>query len=94
MSDIYKMLMELQNEPSTLKKVEILENYKSVYAKHFFSYTLNDVKYGIKKTPSYTTVKESEVNFGDMLVLLDKLGSRELTGNAALDAVSTLLFVY
>ena len=84
--NLYTMLMELQNEPSTLKKVEILEKYKSVYAKHFFTYTLNDVKYGIKKTPSYTPVKESEVNFGDMLNLLDKLGSRELTGNAAIDA--------
>ena len=89
--NLYTMLMELQNEPSTLKKVEILEKYKSVYAKHFFTYTLNDVKYGIKKTPSYTPVKESEVNFGDMLNLLDKLGSRELTGNAAIDAVSNLL---
>lgn len=91
MSDIYKMLQELQNEPSTNKKVEILEAYKSVYAKQFFIYTLNDVKYGIKKTPSYIPVMESEINFGDMLVLLDKLSSRELTGNAAIDAVSNLL---
>ena len=91
MSDIYKMLQELQNEPSTNKKVEILEAYKSVYAKQFFLYTLNDVKYGIKKTPTYTTLIESEINFGDMLNLLDKLSSRELTGNAAIDAVSNLL---
>ena len=91
MSDIYKMLQELQNEPSTNKKVEILEAYKSVYAKQFFLYTLNDVKYGIKKTPSYIPVMESEINFGDMLVLLDKFSSRELTGNAAIDAVSNLL---
>ena len=91
MTNIYKMIVELQNEPSTLKKVEIINKYKSVYAKHFFAYTLNDVKYGLKKTPSYTPVKESEVNFGDMLNLLDKLGSRELTGNAAIDAVSNLL---
>ena len=91
MIDIYNMLMELQNEPSTLKKVEILEKYKSVYAKHFFVYTLNDVKYGLKKTPSYTPVKESEINFGDMLNILDKLSSRELTGNAAIDAVANLL---
>lgn len=91
MTDIYKMLQELQNEPSTLKKVEILENYKSVYAKQFFYYTLNDVKYGIKKTPSYISVKESEVSFGDMIELLDKLAARELTGNAAIDAVANLL---
>ena len=49
MSDIYKMLQELQNEPSTNKKVEIIEAYKSVYAKQFFLYTLNDVKYGIRR---------------------------------------------
>ena len=61
MSDIYKMLQELQNEPSTNKKVEILEAYKSVYAKQFFLYTLNDVKYGIKKTPTYNTMIESEI---------------------------------
>ena len=91
MTNIYKMLQELQNEPSTLKKVEILENYKSVYAKQFFYYTLNDVKYGIKKTPAYNPVKESEVSFGDMIELLDKLSARELTGNAAIDAVANLL---
>lgn len=91
MTNLYEMLQELKNEPSTLKKVEILENYKSVYAKQFFYYTLNDVKYGIKKTPAYNPVKESEVSFGDMIELLDKLAARELTGNAAIDAVANLL---
>lgn len=91
MTNLYKMLQDLQRETSTLKKVEILENYKSIYAKTFFYYTLNDRKYGVKKTPSYTPVKESTINFGDMIDLLDKLSSKELTGNAAIEAVSSLL---
>ena len=91
MSDIYKMLQELQNEPSTNKKVEIIEKYKSEEAKLFFTYTLNDVKYGIKKTPVYRTKESGGCTFNDMLHLLDSLANRVVTGNAALDAVSILL---
>ena len=91
MSMLYAMLQELQNEPSTNKKVEIIEKYKSEEAKLFFTYTLNDVKYGIKKTPVYRTKESGSCTFNDMLHLLDSLANRVVTGNAALDAVSILL---
>ena len=91
MSMLYAMLQELQNEPSTNKKVEIIEKYKSEEAKLFFTYTLNDVKYGIKKTPVYRTKENGSCTFDDMLHLLDSLADRVVTGNAALDAVSILL---
>lgn len=91
MSMLYAMLQELQNEPSTNKKVEIIEKYKSEEAKLFFTYTLNDVKYGIKKTPVYRTKENGSCTFDDMLHLLDSLANRVVTGNAAIDAVSILL---
>ena len=88
---IYNMLNELQNEPSTLKKVEILEKYKSDEAKKVFAYTLGSANYGIKKTPAWSPVKESRVTFDAMIDLLNKLAERGLTGNDAINAVSVLL---
>ena len=91
-STVYRLVQNLSNEPSTNARIEMLQAAKEdtdVLA--FFTACLGSLKYGVKKIPAYVPVKQSNVQMKDLLDLLDDLAYRNLTGNAAKDAVKKML---
>jgi DNA ligase-1 len=94
MNKIYEILQEINNENSTNKKVEILNKYKdNELLKKVFYYTYNKMyNFYIKKLPKVSTHKgELTIEDEEVWNLLDSLRNREITGNAARDAVEYML---
>jgi|APSaa5957512576_1039674.scaffolds.fasta_scaffold02665_4 ATP-dependent DNA ligase len=71
------------------EKLAILNEHKdNELLKQVFKYALDPmITFGIKKIPSYLNAEES-YNLEDSFITLELLISRELTGNAAIDALS------
>ena len=93
MATLYEIISELKSTNSSIKKLSILNEQKdNLDLQTFFKYVLHPLKkFGVKKTPAYTPLEKSEKSFHDGITLLDKLNNRELTGNAAINAVADYL---
>jgi DNA ligase-1 len=85
-----KLIKDLEANGSTLKKAELLKNFKNkALLKEVLFYTLNpEFNYYIKKLPELKTGKNSfEWGWQYLVVLYDALNSREYTGHAAIKYV-------
>ena len=91
-STVYSLVQNLSNEPSLNARIEMLQQAREdVDALTFFRACLDGRKYGIKKIPAHSPAKKSSVTMDDLLALLDDLALRNVTGNAAKDAVKKML---
>lgn len=91
-STVYSLVQNLSNEPSLNARIEMLQKAKDdqdVLA--FFDACLNAKKYGVKKIPAHSPAGKSDIGMDGLLSLLDSLASRQLTGNAAKEAVKKTL---
>lgn len=89
---VFQILEELRNTSSTREKVEILEkNRDTKHLREVLYYTLNtSLTFGIKKIPYYKSF-DTTLALDDVFPLLEDLISRNITGNAAKNAVLSLL---
>jgi ATP-dependent DNA ligase len=89
---ILSIIEELANEPSTNAKVSILQREKdNKLLKRVFQLAYNPmVTYGIKQIPHYTTSGKN-VSLNDTLDELQPFIARQVTGNNAIDRLTTLL---
>ncbi|MBZ4649281.1 hypothetical protein [Thermosipho sp. (in: thermotogales)] len=93
--EAFNALEELGKTNSTKVKAEILRSYKSnEYLKQMLKLSLDPyLTFGIKKLPE-CTVKSSKISakkFDELSDMLTRLANRELTGNAARNAVEKFL---
>lgn len=90
--DAFTALEQVGNESSTNGKQEILKQHEGneVLKTLLFSAYSPFIQYNIKKIPTVTSrVSEpTEDNYSDFLELLVQLSKREITGNAAIDALT------
>lgn len=88
-------LEKLEKTGGKNDKISILqEQYDNTYLKQMLIYTYNPFKrYGVKKWGEVHTLdtKENVGHFVEFIRILDKLESRELTGNAALRSIEMML---
>lgn len=87
------VLEALKSESSTNKKITILKENKDVpYLKKILDLATNkSITFGIRDIPEYKTTENPSSTFKDFEDLCSKLSSRELTGNAAKQAIETFL---
>lgn len=95
MNHITTTLNRLRETNSTNEKKKILEETKSELFEKIFVQAYNSfINFGVTKIDTnmilYST-SEPEGWFDDMFQLLDKLATREITGNRARDAVKQLM---
>ena len=82
----------LQNEPSSKEKVSILKESYDPILKRMFEYALDHKRYHVVKLPTITREQSSTTpSETEFFGLLDKLHDGTLSGNAAIDAVTTYL---
>ena len=91
-----KLIKDLESNASTLKKAELLKNFKNqTLLKEVLFYTLNpEYNYFIKKLPKMKTGvvgADFKIAWYAIKVLLDSLNAREITGNAAIKAAVDIL---
>lgn len=89
---IYNIIKQLENESSTNKKIEILQQYKNnEELKEFFYLTLSpEETFYIKKIPKYIAgVENQDIKWG--MKSLSCLSNRTYTGNAGVDYLKNLL---
>lgn len=83
-----EVINQLEATKSTKEKANILEQHisnKDLF--HFFNYSLNPyLKFNIRKVPKYVH-KEVKYELQDAYILLDKLNTREVSGNKAKEEV-------
>ena len=91
--DLYDIIQNISNTSSSLEKIKILEENKTnKELLKFFIYALDISKvYNVVKLPKWKDNFKDDVSFEDSISLLDKLASRELTGNSAKFAVENLM---
>lgn len=89
---IKNILNEIATESSTNKKVEILANYKDNKLLEKVLYMANSprIKFYIKQIPIYQN-NIATIDLPTALDKLNKLSSREITGNAAISFLSDIL---
>lgn len=90
MNDLLSKLTEIGNS-GTNQKIDLLAKL-SLEHQEIITYMLDPYRmYGIRKTMEFGSPNsESSVNWNDVKIILDKLASRELSGNEALNAVYDL----
>ena len=86
---IIKLIKDLETNGSTLKKAELLKNFKNkAFLKEVLFYTLNpEFNYYIKKLPKMDFIgigKFNKITWQLIKGLLDRLNAREFTGNDAI----------
>jgi hypothetical protein len=93
---VYQIIKDLENTPGTNDKLAILklnENYTDL--KRFFELALNPhIIYGIRNIPAYVFEKQATREFldlADAMSALDKLVTREKTGNGAIDHLTFII---
>jgi hypothetical protein len=96
---VYEIIKDLEAEPSKNAKLEIIKANDSVLLRQFFLMALNPhMNFGIKKIPEYDKAYRSPGNdfdggslLGEAMAQLYKLHNRELTGNAAIAFLKSML---
>lgn len=90
---IYEILEQLASTTKRKEKEAILSKQKdNMLLKETFRLALNPyINYYIKKIPSYNTLTIPKYSLNDAFGLLGKLSSREKTGHAAIDHLTSLL---
>lgn len=91
MNSILSIIEDLASTTKRLEKLAILEKNKdNENLKKVFKYALDPhITFYIKKIPDYNYIKD--VYDDNVFLYLDKFASRELTGGAAIKALTTLL---
>ena len=90
--ELYFFLSDLKNETSINEKVRMLMEHKdSKELRDFFYYALGKQKYGIKQIPECAFSGNLKSDFYGGISILDKLASREITGNKAIKIVKDYL---
>jgi len=87
----YNFLQELRNTTSTNAKQDILKKYKnnSLYTKILY-YAYNPLFQFYVRKYNKQDADEIKFNIQDVFELLDNLRNREITGNAAIEAVENM----
>lgn len=93
MYEIYNIRNALALSSSRNEKERILkENAGNELLKTVFKYALDPFKqFYIKKIPSYGESTQSRLSLEEAIVGLDKLSSRQVTGNAAIEHLQNIL---
>lgn len=92
MTSIKNELNAIANEPSTLGKIELLKNVSDETLSVLYMTYSPSYVYGVKKVnPVVVGNKSLESSLSDIISVLASCHSRELTGNAAIEAIETLL---
>lgn len=89
-----EIIASLARTSSRLEKESILGSCKDEEFKELLSYTYDPFKmFGVKQIPEVTSYGNGSVKegWGEIKFILDKLIKRELTGNRALDIITSLL---
>lgn len=91
--NIKQIFDEIANEPSNLKKTAIVEKHKDNWLFKRVLYLANSkrVKFYIKQIPEYVKNTGTALTLELGLLALDRLSSRELTGNAAIEHLKLIL---
>ena len=89
---ILSILNEIANESSTNKKMEILSRHASneLLKRVIYLAMSKRIKFHIKQLPEYHS-NEKHINLESALVSLEKLYTRNVTGNEAIEFVKSLL---
>ncbi|MDC9583068.1 DNA ligase [Xenorhabdus sp. PR6a] len=86
-----KLKLDAMNEVGTNKKKEMLAGFNSLEC-GYMHYILNPfMMYGVKKYDRPTPAFESSVSDADIVLLLDELRNRNVTGSQAIQAVEAIL---
>ena len=90
---IKEILDEISAEGGTNAKMDILRKYKDneLLIQVLYKACSRRVKFYIKQIPEYTEALRWNMSLEEALTELDKFSNRELTGNAAIDHLSTVL---
>ena len=95
---IFDIIKRLETESGTNNKIQILKDNKdNILLKDVLYNTYNTfIQYYIKKVPKGISVgtKTIDNNFKDITTLLDRLSSRIITGNMAIDNIQITLSTF
>jgi ribosomal protein L18E len=90
---LYSIINELRSDNGKNHKIEVLTNHKDFLPLRLFLEMCYSplIKFGIKQIPDYTVNPNPTLDFGDVLVKINKLITREATGNAAKQVLIEIL---
>lgn len=92
MTDIWALLELLRSDNSRLFKEKTLKDNDSALLQRVVLYTMNPYKqFYVRKIPAYTPHETGLITLNEALDRLDRLSSREFTGNAAQNWLKTTL---
>lgn len=90
--DIFKKIKNIADVSSILEKKKLLKQYESDIFKQILKYTYDPyIQFYIRgdnKKIKYSNNEIAQENYDSFFKLLDKLKNRELTGNAAINAIN------